>query len=357
MRHDLPPAAIRVLVVDGTRVHTELLADALKRDDCLQVSTLPPDSDRLTPSLDLTDCDVLLISSNLGDRSCRGIELLRGLRTLHSGLKAVVLLEGSQTELILEAFRAGAQGVFSKNDSVERLGKCIRKVYEGQIWADTGQMAMLTQALASSHDIRAVDARGLNLLSKREMEVVRGVALGLSNREIADRLHLSQHTIKNCLFRIFDKLGVSSRVELLFMTLSQGRDVQSVFQHLLSERCYENLRDEAVKAACQNAANRGVLIAQLVLAQYHAHCDPASDAAVRAYGWYSVVAEGISRSSRELAKKLSIEQVLEAEEMAAEKLSRSKDAGAVSSNARRPARRKPNSERARNNWSVPSQSG
>ena len=108
----------------------------------------------------------------------------------------------------------------------------MRRVYEGQIWANSQQIITLIQALASSHDIRAVDARGLNLLSKREMEVVRCVAQGLSNREIAERLHLSQHTIKNCLFRIFDKLGVSSRVELLFMTLSQEHQSQTAFSSL-----------------------------------------------------------------------------------------------------------------------------
>ena len=177
MRQPLP-GSIRVLVVDSTRVHTELLADALKRDECLQVTTLPPDSDRLKTDLNPGDTDVLLISSNLEGRAGRGFELLRGLRAMHPDLRCIVLLDSSQGEMILEAFCAGAQGIFSKSDSVETLGKCIRKVYEGQIWANTQQVATLTQALASSHNIRAVDARGLNLLSKREMEVVRGVALG-----------------------------------------------------------------------------------------------------------------------------------------------------------------------------------
>lgn len=95
-------------------------------------------------------------------------------------------------------------------------------MHQGQIWANSQQLSFAVEALAASPTFRAVDAHELNLLSKRELEVVRCLAEGLTNREIAERLSLSQHTIKNYLFRVFDKLGVSSRLELLFMTLSQA---------------------------------------------------------------------------------------------------------------------------------------
>jgi two-component system, NarL family, nitrate/nitrite response regulator NarL len=321
MRHQPSSGCIRVLVCDDNRVHTELLADALKRDGGLQVTTSPSGSETLTTRLDLDDVDVLLISSNLDNRAGRGFEVLRGVRALHADLRAVMLLDGTQGETILEAFRAGAQGIFSKNDSIETLGKCLRKVHEGQIWANTDQITTLVQALASSHNIRAVDARGLNLLSKRETEVVRGVALGLSNREIAERLHLSQHTVKNTLFRIFDKLGVSSRVELLFMTLSQERHAQSALQYFIHERAHEGLRDEATLVACQDAANRGVLIAQIALAQFYAGQKSEPDASLQAYVWSSVAAEQISQLSKMLAKGLTLDQLLKAEEMASERLS------------------------------------
>ena len=336
-----------MLVIDSTRVHTELLADALKRDECLQVTTLPPDSDRLKTDLGPGEIDVLLVSSNLEGESGRGFELLRGLRGMHPELKAILLLDSSQGEMILEAFRAGAQGIFSKSDSVETLGKCIRKVYEGQIWANTHQVATLTQALVSSHNIRAVDANGLNLLSKREMEVVRGVALGLSNREIAERLQLSQHTIKNCLFRIFDKLGVSSRVELLFMTISQERNAQSALQHFLNERAHESLRDEASLVACRNAASRGLLIAQITLAQYYASNKAIPNSAVQAYAWYSTAAAQISHACKELAKELTIEQLIDAERMAAEKLSKPSAVSTRATARRRPVPRRPHSETSR----------
>ncbi len=321
MRHQPDAASIRVLVSDDTRVHTELLADALKRDGNLEVTTLLCGSDGLTSGVNLADTDVLVISCNLDERPGRGFEILRGLRALHPDLRAVMLLDTSQGEMILEAFRAGARGIFSKNDSIEILGKCLRKVYEGQIWANSEQMATLVEALASSHNIRAVDAKGLNLLSKRESEVVRGVAQGLSNRELAERLSLSQHTIKNCLFRIFDKLGVSSRVELLFMTLSQERHANSASHYFLNERPYEALQDEAALISCRNAAGKGALLAQLALAQYYGSRQDA-DSALQAYMWYSVASEQISRGYKQAAKNLSMEQLLQAEQMAAECLSK-----------------------------------
>jgi DNA-binding NarL/FixJ family response regulator len=317
MRHQPEPGPIRVLVADDTRVHTELLADALKRDGDLEVTTLLCGSDGLTSNIDFNDSDVLVISSNLDEKPGRGFEILRGLRALHPDLRAVMLLDTSQGEMILEAFRSGARGIFSKNDSIETLGKCLRKVYEGQIWANCEQISTLVEALASSHNIRAVDAKGLNLLSKRETEVVRGVAQGLSNREIAERLKLSQHTIKNCLFRIFDKLGVSSRVELLFMTLSQERLPQAPSHYFLNEKPYDILQDEGALIACQNAARRGVPLAQLALAQYYgSQRDPESS--LQAYVWYSVASEAIGSGYKALAKRLTMEQLLQAEMMASE---------------------------------------
>jgi len=333
MRHRPSAATIRVLVSDDTRVHTELLADALRRDGCLQVTTAPSGSDSLTAQFNPANVDVLVIGSNLDQIPGRGYEVLRGLRASHADLKAVILLDSSEGEMLLEAFRAGARGVISKDDSVEIMGKCLRRVHEGEIWANNGQIATLVQALASSHNIRAVDSRGLSLLSNREIEVVRGVAHGLSNREIAEQLHLSQHTVKNCLFRIFDKLGVSSRVELLFMTISHERHAQSALQHLVSERAYESLRDEATMVACQDAANQGVLMAQIALAQFYALRKSDPNCAIQAHMWYSIAAQQISHGCKELAKKLTLEQLLEAEQLTAEKFVDKNGADAAAADA------------------------
>jgi two-component system, NarL family, nitrate/nitrite response regulator NarL len=220
--HDSAKETIRVLVADDTRIHTQLLADALRRDHELEVISPPARSRDLVETVKQQKVRVVVLSSNLDEEPSRGFELLRQLRASDPTILAIMLLDSSKKETILQAFRAGARGIFSRHDSVETLSKSIRSVYDGQIWANSEQMSYAVEALASSPVVRAVDANGLSLLSKREMDVVRSLAEGLTNREIAERLGLSQHTIKNYLFRVYDKLGVSSRLELLFMTLTQA---------------------------------------------------------------------------------------------------------------------------------------
>ena len=309
---------IRVLVADDTRIHTQLLADALRRDGALEVICTDSDSRGLIARADLPNIDVLLLSSNLDEQPARGFEVLREVRALHPKVRAVMLLDSSKPETVLEAFRAGARGVFNRQESVETLSKCVRRVYQGQIWADSQEMGLVMQALASSHSVHAVDARGVNLLSKREMEVVRSVAQGLTNREIAERLGLSQHTVKNYLFRVFDKLGVSSRVELLFLTLSQDSQSQSVRSCFWKSCTDQSLQNDSVLVECQRAAEQGVPIAQLVLAQSYWTRRANSNDIIQAYKWYLIATQQISRTSKSVGKAMMMEELLQAEQMAAE---------------------------------------
>ena len=309
--------SIHVLVSDDTRMHTELLADALWRDGSLEVTSSTSGSADLVGCLSQNRFDVLLMSPNLDEELGRGFRLLRDLRASRIDVPTVFLLDSSKRDLVVEAFRAGARGVLSRRDSMETLGKCVRRVHEGQIWANSEQMAILVEELASSYELRAVDAKGMNLLSKREIEIVSNLVQGLTNREIAERLGLSPHTIKNCLFRIFDKLGVSNRVELLFMVLSQSKDTYSESDVILRKDHSSVSTDEARWAACQQAALEGVLAAQLTLAQLYSTRKQSRNDAVLAYQWYSIVRDQVSRVCHEMAQGMSMDQLLEAEQWTA----------------------------------------
>src|SRR5579872_2987417 len=309
---------IRVLVADNTRIHTQLLADALQRDQELDVISADSDAPGLLAIAATHKADVLLISSNLDEEPHRAFEVLRKLRASHIQIRGVVLMDSSKRELILQAFRAGARGIFSRHESVESLCKCVRSVHEGQIWANSLQMSFAVETLAASPTVRAVDANGLDLLSKREMEVVTSLAEGLTNREIAERLGLSQHTIKNYLFRVFDKLGVSSRVELLFMTLSQASPTQSLLPALLANPASGNRHDEATLAVCQKAAEQGLPTAQLALAHLYSARRAGPKDLMYAYMWFLIANEQIARAKNHVNKSMTMEQLLEAEQRAAE---------------------------------------
>ncbi len=238
--------SIRLLVADNTRMYTQLLANALSQDPQLKVVSWTSNTQETTHAAQQHRIDVVVLGCNLEEEPLGGIALLRELRAIRPEMKAIILLDSSKRETVLEAFRAGARGLFSRHESLETLCKCVHQVQAGQIWANSEQMSYAVEALASSPRVKAVDANGLNLLSKRELEVVHNLAEGLTNREIADRLGLSQHTIKNYLFRIFDKLGVSSRTELLFLTLKHPHS-SSASENPEPSAGNENEREVALK--------------------------------------------------------------------------------------------------------------
>jgi DNA-binding NarL/FixJ family response regulator len=164
--------------------------------------------------------DVVVIAVNLKDGPRSGFSLLRQLRAAHPGTRTIMLLDSIGDDLVLNAFRSGARGLFCRSGSVKMLRKCILAVHQGQVWADTGQMQLILNALESQVPLPAANSKKNSQFRKREKEVLACVANGLSNRQIADELCLSEHTVRNYLSRLCDKLGRSGRVELMLYALA-----------------------------------------------------------------------------------------------------------------------------------------
>jgi len=209
-------------VADAVAMSCQLLVDALsrsKRFDAVAAAT-PED---VFLALDCARFDVVLISPNFSQNPHEGLRFVSEVRDLHRELSIVVLLDALERNLVVEAFRCGAYGVFSRSDSFQALCKCIHCVHEGQVWASAAELQFVLEALI---DPLPIETRGLpssRPLSKREEEIAHMVAEGFSNRQISERLDLSEHTIKNYLFRVFEKLGVSTRVELTLYALKRGK--------------------------------------------------------------------------------------------------------------------------------------
>jgi two-component system nitrate/nitrite response regulator NarL len=216
---------IRVLAADSTRMSSQLLADALAQDSRFEVRGIEPKRISILEAVAQQMPDIVLVSSVLEGSATLGFELTRQLRSAHADVRVVLLMDASHSSLVIEAFRCGARGVFSRTESSKTLAKCIHSVYQGQVWANSAELRYLLEALRESEPIQFTDSRGEAILSKREQDVVRCVAEGLSNREIATRLQLTEHTVKNYLFRIFDKLGVSSRVEVVLYAFRFRKDL------------------------------------------------------------------------------------------------------------------------------------
>jgi DNA-binding NarL/FixJ family response regulator len=220
---------IRVLAADSTRVNGQLLSNVLARNKRFRVLAPQLSSRVILAATASEKPDVVLLSTVLENDPALGFQVARRLRAEHPATRIVMLLDHSERAAVVEAFRAGASGIFCRSESLKLLPRCICCVHAGQVWANGHELKYLLDALAEPLPARRVARTiDLSILSRREQDVVSGVADGLSNREIANRLKLTEHTVKNYLFRIFDKLGVSSRVEVVLYAFGLGSGVPQV---------------------------------------------------------------------------------------------------------------------------------
>ena len=212
---------VRVLVADALAMSCHLLADALERSKLYQADPAVNAKD-IYKALEKNIYQILLISTNFPEQPVGGLSLIRDIQSRHPHLNIVVLVDSRDRNVVVEAFRAGARGIFCRSDSFQTLCKCIGCVHDGQVWANSSELHFVLDAVAEGTSAEPKMPLGTRPLSKREEEIARLVAEGLSNRQISERLSLSEHTIKNYLFRVFEKLGVGTRVELALYALNRG---------------------------------------------------------------------------------------------------------------------------------------
>jgi DNA-binding NarL/FixJ family response regulator len=215
------PARLRVLAADSSPMNTQLLVEALSRHTQFHVIEAPSAETSLVSHVQREKPDVVLLSERIAQTDGVPFDVVRAIRAERTSPRVVVMLDDSEPAAVVEAFRAGAHGIFCRTQSLRLLAKCIECVHAGQVWANSSELHYLLQALAKP-TLANFSHLSESPLSAREADVVRCVAEGLTNREIARRLKLTEHTVKNYLFRIFDKLGVSSRVEVVLYALGNG---------------------------------------------------------------------------------------------------------------------------------------
>jgi len=224
MSKSIPPVGkVNVFIGDACKLSCQLIATALRAGrNKAKVVGYATNARGIREGINYNDTDVAVIGARLEEGALAGINVTQQIRTSHPKLKIVMLLDLSSPTMVVEAFRAGASGIFSRDQSSDLLCKCIHAVHQGQVWANSRELHFVIDALgATAQSLKPTTPKGTGLLTKREQGVVHLVAEGLTNRDISQQLNLSEHTIRNYLFRIFNKVGTSNRLELALYAIDR----------------------------------------------------------------------------------------------------------------------------------------
>lgn len=162
--------------------------------------------------------DVLLLDLQMPVMD--GIEVLsEASKRKQVNTRIIVMMTSGERDKAVRAVRLGARGILFKDADASLLIKSIRKVNAGEVWIDNPILSQALESLVTKPSTPAAGADRDQRLSNREMEVVRCVAMGLRNKEVADKLGVSEATIKNHLTSVYSKLGVSDRLELILYAI------------------------------------------------------------------------------------------------------------------------------------------
>lgn len=219
---------IRVLLADSNQTQSEVMGSALRRHPAFRVACCRAEMSECLRALEVDPAQVVLLGGR-GNAHRDIVAMARGLHAAYPKSGLILLLDSYDRDLVVDAMRCGVRGLFSlAEQSFKSLCRCISCVHQGQIWVSTEQLTYLIDALSLNPSMHVIDARGVGLLTPREEEVVALVAEGISNREIAQKLKIKENTVKKALLRIYDRLGVSNRVELVLYALTHRESAKRV---------------------------------------------------------------------------------------------------------------------------------
>ncbi|HEY7461956.1 MAG TPA: response regulator transcription factor [Gemmatimonadota bacterium] len=209
---------IRVALLDDHTLFRDGLRRLLDTEPDIDMVAEAKSGAELFPLLERSQPDLLLLDLNLQGEN--GLDLLPRLLEQFPDLKVLVLTASIDQEDRVNSIKLGARGVVLKYAAAENLIKSIRKVAEGEMWVDHETTKKLFEELADRRGPKTESP--LDLLTDREREVTALVGEGLRNKEIADRLFISERTVKTHISNIFQKLDLSDRLELALFAINQG---------------------------------------------------------------------------------------------------------------------------------------
>ena len=202
---------IRIVLADDHSIVREGLRLILSTDRDLTVVGQASDGEDAIKAVRTLKPDILLLDVDMPRLT--GLEALKSLSDSDADVKCILLTASIENKQIVEALQNGARGVIRKETPPRILLQCIHSVHEGQYWLGQNAFSDLVKGLQSIGPTPP-DAAKFGLTG-RELKVIAAILEGDTNKAVAERLAISEQTVKNHLTNIFNKLGVSSRVELV----------------------------------------------------------------------------------------------------------------------------------------------
>jgi len=204
--------SIRIILVDDHPIVLQGLQHLFERHDEFEVVACCADADSAVDAVRAQRPDVLVLDLRMPGRD--GLSVLRTMNDERLACRTVLLTAAITEDQVLEAVKLGASGLVLKESAPETLLTCVRRVNAGEQWIDRDTV---TRAFRTVLDREAAAKEAAQTLTPREIEIVKMVALGLRNRAIAERLSISEGTVKVHLHNIYEKFGVDGRLELVLV--------------------------------------------------------------------------------------------------------------------------------------------
>lgn len=219
---------IRIVLADDHPIVRDGLRKLLTLEDDIQVVGEASDGREAVQVVQETHPDIVILDLRMPHMD--GLSALQALQQIDKKTKIIVLTASEDKNEFVQAMKLGCSGIVLKQTAPELIVKSIRKVFAGEIWLDSHTTAAVMRQFASPGDALgggAAKGRERSPLSQREREIVGLVAQGYKNREMAEKMFISEQTVKNHLHNIFDKLGVSDRLELALYAIHKGLHLEN----------------------------------------------------------------------------------------------------------------------------------
>jgi DNA-binding NarL/FixJ family response regulator len=218
---------INILIADDHPIFRDGLRRLLEAEPGLKVIGEACDGAEAVKMARELKPDILLL--DLAMPRHPGLEALRDLGSGQQSVRVILLTAAAEKQQIVEALQLGARGVVLKDSATQLLLKSIHTVMSGEYWVGRESVSNLVQYLRTLVQSSGEEARQKKFgLTPRELEIVSAVVAGYANKEIAEYFKISEDTVKHHLSNIFDKLGVSTRLELALFAVNQSLPLKTI---------------------------------------------------------------------------------------------------------------------------------